>query len=65
MGDSSCGRKFPFKFSKSEGGLAARKAMYQEMLDISYPENIMRAQRESVESYEENYRLFRQGFYKE
>lgn len=57
MGGSGCGRKLPFEFSESEGGLAAWKAVYQEMLDIGYSEDIMKAERESIKSYERSYRL--------
>jgi hypothetical protein len=59
MGGSGCGRKLPFEFSESEGGLAAWKAVYQEMLDIGYSESTMKAERENIEHYEKSYLDFR------
>jgi len=58
-----CFFSLPFAFSRSEGGLAAMRAVYQEMLDGDYPENAMRYQRFLVETYEDSQQKFRSGAY--
>ena len=59
-----CFFSLPFAFSRSEGGLAAMRAVYQEMQDIGgYPENAMRYQRFLVEDSENNLKKFRSGAY--
>ncbi|MCL2871365.1 MAG: hypothetical protein FWF41_00005, partial [Betaproteobacteria bacterium] len=59
-----CLFKLPFSFTNSEGGLAAMKAVYQEMLEIGgYPEHVMKGQKELIESYGDSYQKFRAGYY--
>jgi len=53
----------PLAFTKSEGGLAAMKAVYQEMQDIGYPEYVMKGQKELIESYGDSYQKLRSGYY--
>jgi len=39
------------------------KAVYQEMQDIGYPENIMKYQKYLIETYGDFYQKFRAGYY--
>jgi len=65
MGWGECVFKLPFAFTTSEGGLTVMKAMYQEMQDIGYPENIMKPLDENIKSREKTYLEFRQNAAKE
>jgi hypothetical protein len=58
---AGCSSKMPLEFSESEGGLAASKALYQEMLDVGYSENSMKAEKKRIERYAKSYQEFRQG----
>ncbi len=39
---NGCGRNLPFEFSNSEGGLAAAKAAYRELVDIGFDEDSLK-----------------------
>jgi hypothetical protein len=60
MDGRSCKFGLPFAFSKSEGPLAARKAVYREMLDIGYTEKDLAYGKAMLDSAEKSYQEFRQ-----
>jgi hypothetical protein len=56
----SCKFRMPFAFSTSEGPLAARRAVYQEMLDIGYTKEELSYGKAMLDNAEKSYQEFRQ-----